>query len=294
MAVPFPKTVGLIISVHGKIVVPPGDEFTSFVPDMDVVKISAVAPGVCNLMDAAGSMARMQIMLSSLRDLGFRDDIATEQLKHIATTIAERLKAETSERDKVLGATPADEHHYALKQSAHFKPYIELFDRRYSVNSSTTQEEPLQLINKMLTRSQEDSADTFQIRLIFPGTDEGGAEHPPRLSGDMFRHFQDDLRSNDERQVTTIKEILDTLKDLGVERVLIFDFSCEEFQRSEQHKEDGYVVTSYTTEPERGVRNLRRRLSPGPKEKRTHFGGRRKTKRTHRKKSSPTKRRPNY
>lgn len=239
----LPETVVLSILIHGAIIYSDASPPT-FSSQIDVVRVSAVETGVCNIMTDRPARLRRKMILDEIRKA---PPTNTVQLVELANHISDTLKPEHHELDTDVS-----------QDDPHLKPYLHRFGNRYEVGVFL---KGSPMLDKSYSRTSADFQqhyDLSDLHQIAVMPMEGNA------TVDLMPYVQT-TNSNDEKQYTTLSAIVNVLKGMGVKRVLILDFSCSSIYKRHHDKGDYYEPS------EREVRYDRRDL------KRSRFGGRKRT-----------------
>jgi len=266
----YPEQVILSVTSHGGIDLDLADNVVFFtVPEeMNLIKLSAVVPGVCNMVSSDDTEWTNNYILWFIDDHKEKRNGAPF-LKEDIEKLADALKKEDE--------AGVDEVHKTIKQHRRIgeaDPDAEQFvyhaDKSYNVSEYNSGET---VINKIYTRNDREHIETpFDLKinalnvigkpdLIEEIKGKTGSKRGPEKNSDIH-----------------LKDIFEFLKKKGVKDVVLLDFSCSVFG-----KPDGDFTRPETLEiPDGRVRHLRAELLADGK-----YGGRaKKTRRVHKKRRS--------
>lgn len=269
----YPKKAIVAITVHGGIELDETDRPITFIPPrgMRITKLSAVVPGVCNIMNQQDADVYIGTILDNLKHIedskqSTKPETDSGRIRELGDmfrkTDAEFIVPDTEQvvRDSKREEGKADEND---------QQYLYHSDKSYQ--STVYMGKPL--INKTYSRSASDVLESttpwdFTITVLnMPGFP------------DILREMTG--RSHRIGSEVTLEEIADFLHDNGVREVIIIDFSCSIFVKDGDDITDTEEIKINPTM----ARALRRELLKSG----LHGGKKRKTKKT--KKNGSRKRR---
>lgn len=217
MELKLPETLILSVTVHGVIDIEGVDVAQFTVPEgLRVTKVSAVSPGVCNMMSPDDVTNVTKAIKKSLGSPGITYDGAKAKLPELVKTLKSLQTAELkdirvqikSERDQ-LGET-----------------YLNTTDRGYSVEEYV---EGKTMINKMFAKNEGEGADHASD---FKITVHNLVDTPDLFSFIMTgRLGATTTRASSKAESTYGLELLDLLhfvKNGGARNIILIDFSCSE------------------------------------------------------------------
>lgn len=270
----YPRKAIVAVTAHGAILVDNTGRPTTFIPPrgMKITKLSAVTPGVCNLMDP-GNDADFYVK-TLLDNLEIIEDSKQSTNPRTNSTVMKDLGDGFREAD--LETTVRDEEEnirYSRKRKGmaneHSEQYLYQSDKSYP--STVYVNTPV--INKYYSRKAEEAFKSntpwdYTITVL-------------NMTGfpDLLREMP--VRSNRMDITLTLEQICKFLYSNGVRELILVDFSCSTFLTRGEDITDPQVVEISPID----ARALRRELLASG----LHGGKKRKTKKT--KKTKKSKRR---
>ena len=215
----LPETVVLAINTHGYIVLDKNTHKPElFTPDKDIeiVKIAAVVPGVCNILSPTTVTKNIRLVSKLTKEFCKDKNINDVDLEELGHSINEALKPnqddfpeiEKSVRKSIARGEAVD---------TVYADHVHASDKGFQIKNFTN--EPM--INKWYMRSNSDTkqkSHDWKMAIV-------------NLTGskiDFMPYVSRYLRSGEP--TTNIKTIIDTLiTQFGVKRLLVVDFSCSNF-----------------------------------------------------------------
>jgi hypothetical protein len=259
----YPKKAIVAVTAHGAIEVDETGRPTTFIPPrgMKITKLSAVTPGVCNLMNPEVDADYYVKML--LDNLEIIEESKQSTNPRTNSTVMKELGDGFREAD--LETTVRDEEEnirYAKKRkvnpNAHSEAYLHHSDKSYQ--STVYVKTPV--INKYYSRKAEEALKSntpwdFTITVL-------------NMTGfpDLLREMP--VRSNRTDVIMTLEMICNFLYSNGVRELILVDFSCSTFLTRGEDSTDPQVRELSPID----ARALRRELLKSG----LHGGKKRKTK----------------
>jgi len=229
----YPETVVLSITVHGLMSVENGDVAEFTVPDgMRIIKVSAVAPGVCNVT----TESEIEKANASIRKVFGSPDLTYQEIEDNLASLVQSLK--TLESD----TTPTIRSQLKGEKDTDMSNFLRHTNKGFTTVEYLP-EEPM--INKEFGRSDGEgvkSVDDYKITAL-------NAVGEPDLHSIIVsgRSGATDTRGSIKSEgefLLRLSTIVTFLQENGVKNILLFDFSCSEM----------------TEGTERDIRNARRNL----------------------------------
>ena len=229
----FPETVVLSITVHGLMSVENETVSTFIVPDgMRIIKISAVAPGVCNVT----TESEIEKANASIRKVFGSPQLRYEDIEPNLASLVQSLK--TLESD----TTPTIRSQLKGEKDTDMSNFLRHTDKGFSI---VNYESGKTMINKEFGRSdgeELESVDDYKITAlnVVGQPDLHSIIVSERPGATMTRGST----KSEEQYLLRLSTIVTFLKEKGVKNIVLFDFSCSEM----------------TEGTERDIRNERRNL----------------------------------
>jgi hypothetical protein len=229
----FPETVVLSITVHGLMSVENETVSTFIVPDgMRIIKISAVAPGVCNVT----TESEIEKANASIRKVFGSPQLRYEEIEPNLASLVQSLK--TLESD----TTPTIRSQLKGEKDTDMSNFLRHTDKGFSI---VNYESKKTMINKEFGRSdgeELESVDDYKITAlnVVGQPDLHSIIVSERPGATMTRGST----KSEEQYLLRLSTIVTFLKEKGVKNIVLFDFSCSEM----------------TEGTERDIRNERRNL----------------------------------
>jgi hypothetical protein len=212
----FPETVVLSITVHGLMPVENGTVTTFTVPEgMRIKKISAVAPGVCNVT----TEEEIKIATDSIRKVFGSPNLTYEEIDSKLTPLIESLKTLESEtiptvRSQLKGEKDTDMSNFLRYTDKGFstveylpgKPMINKEFGRYGEGIKTVDDYKITALNAV---GQPDI-------------------HSIIVSGRTGATMTRGSTKSEGDYLLRLSTIVTFLQERGVKNIVLFDFSCSE------------------------------------------------------------------
>ena len=214
----LPETVVLAINTHGYIVLNKDGEPELFNPEgIEIVKVSAIAPGVCNILTPNAVTKNIKIVNDVTKKFCYDkgEDLNDINLVELGQVINTELK------ENQIDLPDIEE--YVRKSAAKreavdpiFAEHVHSSDKGFQVKDFTG----LPMINKWYMREESDTKvkhHDWKMTIV-------------NLRGakiDFMPYVSRGLRAGEP--TTNIATIIDDLKRFGVKRLLLVDFSCSNF-----------------------------------------------------------------
>jgi len=219
------------LTTHGCVSLDPEFNRTFPVPEgMNVIFISAAAPGICNLMNTntfnrigeriRGLVPYMNNRLNLLTTTMSEDTInnVTEKFSEIAIELRNIDKQHTYEEITNKKITPI--------QTPYEKNYSNAFDRSYNVKFYKSGE---QIFNKIYSRKDKEVDDLrFEINILSKLKNEKDLIIED-LMIELAHHRPDEVNTPNHLSRTTLEELINLLSSENIKNVVIFDLSCSNF-----------------------------------------------------------------
>lgn len=262
----YPEFVIVQATSHGEIELDDEGNPAEFQlpPGMTVTKLSAVTPGVCNVLTPELSNFFTRALLGNTQSiLGLLKYMQTKSLQYIAEMGTPRLIKEMVELFKGLDIHTVEHVETEMKASGEIDKdlldYIHGFDQSYSYTPKR-----MRMVNKLYSRSSEEYFSKgvegtwdYKINVLnVPGQPDLIRE----IAGRKHRQFS---------EIST-KEIMGFLYERGVRGVFFVDFSCSNYAQD--------VEPIHPTTQRALTRDLRKRGYHGGKRQSRKLKGKRKRK----------------
>jgi len=226
----FPKTVVLSITLHGQMSVKNGAVAEFTVPDgMRIIKISAVAPGVCNVTTGE----EITTANASIRKVFDSSELPYEEKESKLASLVQFLKTLESDTTATIRSQLKTQ-----KDEDTIKDMLNML--RYTDKGFTTveylPEEPM--INKEFGRSDGEGLDSVDDYKIIAVNVEGQPDlHSIIVSGRSGATMTRGSTKSEGEFLLRLSTIVTFLQKEGVKNILLFDFSCSEMtEGSERDK----------------------------------------------------------
>jgi hypothetical protein len=237
----LPETLVLSITVHGSVNIEDWGVSQFNIPaDMEIVKVSAVAPGVCNIMTEEDSVE----INTTLREFYSDSDITLARAGQTLPKVIGLLRDIESRGIPIISKqnNPMSQH------------YIRHTDTGFSV---VKYDGNTPMIDKVFSRSigeGDENIHDFKINMLnVPGMP------------DLFKLFTTGkttatTRASKSKEYTAIplSEIVYYLRKNGVKNIVMFDFSCAEMD-TDPRTERSFRRSAITRGMNGGKRKTRRR-----------------------------------
>lgn len=213
----FPETVVLSITVHGLMSVENGTVPKFTVPEgMRIKKISAVAPGVCNVT----TEEEIKIATDSIRKVFGSPDLTYEEIDSKLTPLIESLKTLES---KTL---PTVRSQLKGEKDTNMSNFLRHTDKGFS----TVEYLPGKpMINKEFGRSDGEGIETVDDYKITALNAVGQPDiHSIIVSGRPGATMTRASTKSEGDYLLRLSTIVTFLQERGVKNILLFDFSCSE------------------------------------------------------------------
>jgi len=230
--VELPETLILSVTVHGVIDAKPlkGEEQIEAVgeqqpervpklqvPDgMRVLKISAVAPGVCNVVSPDDTVAANKV----LNDAFGSNPMSYDAIRPLVPGVVAALKTIEAEGEKELREDKELMHDEQIRQFVRSTP------KGYEVKEYGPKET---MINKMYTRSIGEGADDpAEYKITIMNSVEKYDLFSLILTGRLGAAATRASEKVEDLYGLELAELLEFVQKRGVKNVVLFDFSCSE------------------------------------------------------------------
>ena len=288
VVIKFPETVVLSITLHGQMSVKNGavGEFT--VPkDMRIIKVSAVAPGVCNVTTEEG----ITIANASIRKVSGSPELKYEEIGPKLTPLVQSLKKIESD------TIPTIRSQLKTQKDEDMSNFLLHTNKGFSI---VNYESGKTMINKEFGRSDGEGLKSVDDYKIIAVNVEGQPDlHSIIVSG---RYGATDTRGSKKSEgefLLRLSTIVTFLQERGVKNLVLFDFSCselvEESGRELSKTEKRYIGRTLVKEGKNGgkkteTRRRRKRLY-GHSKANTHslFGKQQATRRRKHSRKRPSR-----
>jgi hypothetical protein len=213
----FPETVVLSITVHGLMSVENGAVAEFTVPDgMRIIKISAVAPGVCNVT----TESEIEKANASIRKVFGSPQLRYEDIEPNLASLVQSLK--TLESD----TTPTIRSQLKGEKDTDMSNFLRHTDKGFSI---VHYESGKPIINKEFGRSdgeELESVDDYKITAlnVVGQPDLHSIIVSERPGATMTRGST----KSEEQYLLRLSTIVTFLQENGVKNIVLFDFSCSE------------------------------------------------------------------
>jgi hypothetical protein len=229
----FPETVVLSITVHGLMSVENGAVTTFTVPDgMRIIKISAVAPGVCNVT----TESEIETANASIRKVFGSPQLRYEDIEPKLASLVQSLK--TLEYD----TTPTIRSQLKGEKNTDMSNFLRHTDKGFSI---VNYESGKTMINKEFGRSDGEGVENVDDYKITAINAVGQPDIHSLIVSERPGATMTRASTKSEGDfLLRLSTIVTFLKEKGVKNIVLFDFSCSEM----------------TEGTERDIRNERRNL----------------------------------
>jgi hypothetical protein len=227
----------LAVTCHGHITLDRSDKYeVTEIPDgMELIKISIATSGLincCQTSSVSRYLVEINKSMSGLLSESLNDNILNNLLGRIRSSILEKAIPMS---EKILGQKRKKDIEHTL-YTEHLKCYDQGFKIHKLVSGNI-------IANKTyLRRAGEKNKNDFSLPEMREPIDiikiNSTTYSIPKIY-DLFSHFFPGSYDSDFIQSVTLKQILQYYNDLGVTRLILFDFSCSIF-KSDSHLE-GYT-----------------------------------------------------
>jgi hypothetical protein len=222
----FPETVVLSITLHGRMSVENGAVTTFTVPDgMRIIKVSAVAPGVCNVT----TEKEIETANASIRNVFDSPELSYEEKESKLASLVQSLKTLESDTTATIRSQLKKEEDLDMRNMLRY------MDKGFSI---VQYESGKTMINKEFGRSDGEgvkSVDDYKITVL---NAEGQPDlHSIIVSGRSGATMTRGSTKSEGEFLLRLSTIVTFLQKEGVKNILLFDFSCSEMtEGSERDK----------------------------------------------------------
>ena len=217
----FPETVVLSITLHGRMSVENGAVTTFTVPDgMRIIKVSAVAPGVCNVT----TEKEIEKANASIRKVFGSPDLTYQEKESKLASLVQSLKTlESDTTATIRSQVKKEEDEDTIKDMLNMLRYMDI--------GFTTVEylpgEPI--INKEFGRSDGEGLESVDDYKITALNVEGQPDlHSNIVSGRSGATMTRGSTKSEGEFLLRLSTIVTFLQKEGVKNLVLFDFSCSE------------------------------------------------------------------
>lgn len=249
----YPKQIILSVTSHGGIDLDRNDNvvFVSVPEEMKLIKLSAVVPGVCNMVssdDTAWTNAYILWFIQNHKDARKGGPFLKEDIEILADTLKKEDEKGVKEVHK-----DAKKSRRAGESDPDAEQFVFHADKSYNVSEYAPGES---VINKLYTRNDREHIETpFDLKINALNVT-GMPDIIEEIMIEKKRGKTGSKRGEVKNSDIHLKDIFDFLKEKGVNDVILLDFSCSVFGRA-----DGDFTRPETLEiPDGKVRHLRAEL----------------------------------
>jgi hypothetical protein len=222
----FPETVVLSITLHGLMLVENGAVAEFTVPDgMRIIKISAVAPGVCNVT----TEKEIKIANDSIREVFDSPQLTYEEKESKLASLVQSLKTLESDTTATIRSQLKRE------EDVDMRNMLRYMDKGFSI---VHYESGKTMINKEFGRSGGEGLESVDDYKITALNVEGQPDlHSIIVSERSGATMTRGTTKSEEQYLLRLSTIVTFLQKNGVKNILLFDFSCSEMtEGSERDK----------------------------------------------------------
>jgi hypothetical protein len=222
----FPKTVVLSITLHGLMLVENGAVAEFTVPDgMRIIKISAVAPGVCNVT----TEKEIKIANDSIREVFDSPQLTYEEKESKLASLVQSLKTLESDTTATIRSQLKRE------EDVDMRNMLRYMDKGFSI---VHYESGKTMINKEFGRSGGEGLESVDDYKITALNVEGQPDLHSIIVSERSGATMTRASTKSEGQyLLRLSTIVTFLQKNGVKNILLFDFSCSEMtEGSERDK----------------------------------------------------------
>jgi hypothetical protein len=213
----FPETLVLSITVHGLMSVENGAVAEFTVPDgMRIIKISAVAPGVCNVT----TESEIEKANASIRKVFGSPQLRYEEIEPNLASLVQSLK--TLESD----TTPTIRSQLKGEKDTDMSNFLRHTDKGFSI---VNYESGKPIINKEFGRSDGEGLESVDDYKITALNAVGQPDlHSIIVSERSGATMTRGTTKSEEQYLLRLSTIVTFLQENGVKNIVLFDFSCSE------------------------------------------------------------------
>jgi hypothetical protein len=213
----FPETVVLSITVHGLMSVENGAVAEFTVPDgMRIIKISAVAPGVCNVT----TESEIEKANASIRKVFGSPDLTYQEIESNLASLVQSLK--TLESD----TTPTIRSQLKGEKNTDMSNFLRHTNKGFSI---VNYESGKPMINKEFGRSDGEGLKSVEDYKITALNAVGEPDlHSIIVSERPGATMTRGTTKSEEQYLLRLSTIVTFLQENGVKNIVLFDFSCSE------------------------------------------------------------------
>jgi hypothetical protein len=222
----FPETMVLSITLHGRMSVENGAITTFTVPDgMRIIKVSAVAPGVCNVTTAE----EMKTANASIREVFDSPQLTYEEKESKLASLVQSLKTLESDTTATIRSQLKRE------EDVDMRNMLRYMDKGFSI---VQYESGKTMINKEFGRSDGEGLESVDDYKITALNAEGQPDLHSLIVSERSGATMTRASTKSEGEfLLRLSTIVTFLQKRGVKNILLFDFSCSEMtEGSERDK----------------------------------------------------------
>jgi hypothetical protein len=225
----FPETVVLSITLHGLMSIENGDVAEFTVPEgMRIIKISAVAPGVCNVTTGE----EITTANASIRKVFDSSELSYEEKESKIASLVQSLKTLESDTTATIRSQ--------LKTQKDEDTIKDMLNMLRSTNKGFTTVEYLPgdpIINKEFGRSDGEGLDNVDDYKIIAVNVEGQPDlHSIIVSGRYGATMTRGTTKSEGQYLLRLSTIVTFLQERNVKNIILFDFSCSEMTEGSERK----------------------------------------------------------
>lgn len=231
---PLPKTLVIGINTHGEIPVDENLDIYRHQPNINILKIDAVAPGVSNIYTLEHFEKISQQINNYINRTKNWNKLTNKQITKIAHNLTELLLTLNTEEIKNI----VEEHQRLYSKhepNIHFQRFSHSFEHSYKLNQYSHLEKHM-IHNKIYSKFEKkdynnpDNIDLYYFNKIIAYN----------LTGqpDIFDIIKS-LGVNIEQ--ITLFQLIDILINSGVKNIIIIDLSCSTFKSNHSDLSERYI-----------------------------------------------------
>lgn len=221
------------------------------IPDnMNVIYISAAAPGACNMSNRANMYYIKEFIINKLIHINNKLNLLTHDVTEDTLNQIKRYFANIM---KKFRDSDIKRHYNEILKQKTLDPldeeYMNTFDRNYDITIYKSGQE---IWNKVFSRSDDESSNyldkpfdlDFKINLLISreaDTSKGFLDDDDITEDLMIplsSHVPDPDGTPDHMSTTTLEDLLRLLSSGDIKNVVIFDFTCSVFENNNQRVTD--------------------------------------------------------
>ena len=222
--------------------------------NMNVIYISAVAPGACNMFNRVTMYNIKEFIINKLTRINEKLNLLTPE---VTEDTLNQIKIYFANIVKNFRDSDKGRHYDNILKQKTLDPleeeYMNTFDRNYDI---TIYRSGQQIWNKVFSRSDDDSSNylgkpfdlDFKINLLISRDADRSKDFldDDDITEDLMiplsSHVPDPDGTPDHMSTTTLEDLLNLLSSGDIKNVVIFDFTCSVFENNNQHITDAREV----------------------------------------------------